>query len=186
MHARVVAPLGVTLLLAGVARAADAPSAGAVGSCAGVTEVMVSAARTLIPIANAPDGTCTIPGAVLPIEIVAQVFDGGSNGVAGCSVLFWFDFGPITSCGLAFGELCDGGVAVTDALGQARIHLTMRQEDIDFCNCLPSACDPSLCPLAWGCAPRCTVSEDKSCQVAISAAAGTVQSTNHVLIEYER
>jgi len=176
----------IALLIATTVVAADAEQNGVNGTCSGVAAVMLSATRNQIPIASAPDGSCMVPGAVVPIEIVAQVVDGGSNGVADCPVAFWIDFTNIANCGRAFGEFCDGSVAVTDAAGRARVRLTVRQEDLDFCNCLPSACDPSLCTAPRSCARQCNVTDDLYCQVAISAAAGTIESTNPVVIEYGR
>lgn len=174
----------VGLLGASLATAADAPEDNAAAACADVANITVSAVRNVIPIVRTPDGSCQMPGTILPVEIAAQLEDGGGNAVAACPVLFFVDFAFLASCGRVFGEFCDDSVAVTDASGVARVQFTMRQEDVDFCNCLPSGCDPSLCPAPATCAAPCNFTDDLFCQAGIAAAAGTMRSSNVVIIEY--
>jgi len=137
-------------------------------ACPGVDTVWISAERPSIPILTAPLGTCASPD-LLPIRLQALLLDATASPAAGCPAIFFVDFSVMSSCALAFGEFCDGMVAISDVDGVAEVTYTMRQEDVDFCNCTPSSCSFPLCPTS--CSPHCNATDDFFCQVAFSAGA---------------
>jgi len=153
-------------------------------ACPGVETVWVSASRASIPDMPAPIGSCASPD-LLPIRLQALLLDATASPAPGCPAIFFVDFVFMSSCGRAFGEFCDGTVvAISDADGLAEVQYTMRQEDVDFCNCLPSACDLTICPTS--CAAPCNATNDLFCGLAFSVGAGSVLSTNTQFIEYGR
>jgi len=160
--------------------------------------VAISASRSSIPLLD-PVTTrdCSTPNTTsLPIDIVAQVEDQDGKPVANRQVTFFVDFSVLSSCALAFGEFCGSGsssvTATTASDGTATVQFMMTEEDVGFCNCLPSSCvtvpgtGVGECNSSSGCGPMCTTTDDKFCSVAISALSGGTLSDNIQFIEYGR
>ena len=122
--------------------------------------------------------------------------------ISGCPVVFYNDFTELAQAGRALGEFCGLPVAVTDASGIATLSFTALQQDLDFCNCLPSNCNcfmppfpcsggtsVGLCPDPGRCSVVATCStvpigQDLFCQVAVRAISNGLQSSNYQVVEY--